>query len=892
MILPKSFRYSPPALTSTTFSGTATQVPFSMSHFNFNISKSLPTTFTTNATTNATTTSTNATTSTTASNNAANAPTDPLPLGASKLDPFHGALPNSGTSASMMLPAGVSLSEAGVRNILDKYEGVENPQSRGTNEDGNSHPDVHLEARDGKKWEQQLGKVTPASTAGRKSRDGFSDCEGAFDGTGRNSKEGGEETGQTRREDETSKAEDTGDAQESSALTTEEIKRAGNGVVGKSTGKVADVGKDVAETAAGKTVDEKGVDVKDVDEKGVDEKGADEKGVAENITAKIDAEENVDQKDVVEKDTTQTILSKTDVVQNSGKTDRAAETKMTSGAESSHSVSEDLRQDDSRQHDQSNQPDLLASSPTDPPMPAASGTLQELQLHSGPSNTREDPPFSAMSIQAYEPDLEAKEIAFLADHNDSPEAEQDYLEKLAESKMDSENADRFEKNDILSIEASEPLEEFQVPDVKPLRSEAADASHKAPKTTRASSRKDSLTSKIDAKEQHQVSHRPFDFSVFLSHLRNKNADPIVRYIRSFLVSFTRRADSLTTAQKTKAVRNFTDFLAEKFSLHEPFALMDATDTENSLEGVEKLIMNRLYECCFPVENDTKAPSGALEKDLDEDRELALQMEKFSWLSGTHLDVDVGRLSRGSDVDYLQYAETELNKINTYRAPRDKIICILNACKIIFSLLRVNGHETNADLFIPLLILVMLRAKPPRLISNLHYIERYRGERWLIHGETSYYLSTVQGAILFIQNIQKDDLTVSDKEYDAHMEAWEAAMRQKNALRGETTPADGSSDSAPTEVPAGRTLSPSGVILASAEMLTKSISSFISPAAEESTQPLEPEPNPDALGPGFDTVFAQLAEMFPNLDKAVMRDIIVMNHADLESSLDMCLQLAE
>ena len=120
----------------------------------------------------------------------------------------------------------------------------------------------------------------------------------------------------------------------------------------------------------------------------------------------------------------------------------------------------------------------------------------------------------------------------------------------------------------------------------------------------------------------------------------------------------------------------------------------------------------------------------------------------------------------NDQSFLEYAITELNKINNYRAPRDKIICILNACKIIFSYLKLSKQETNADSFIPILILVIFKAKTDHLISNIHYIENFRGQEWLLHGETSYYLSSIQGAVEFIQNITAEDLTISQAEFDA------------------------------------------------------------------------------------------------------------------------------
>lgn len=403
---------------------------------------------------------------------------------------------------------------------------------------------------------------------------------------------------------------------------------------------------------------------------------------------------------------------------------------------------------------------------------------------------------------------------------------------------------------------------------------------------------------VDPREQHQISHRPFDFHVFFSHLRSKSAEPIVKYITSFLVSFTRQANSMTAAQMIRATVQFRVFINEKFEEFEPFALMDEKDIENSNEGIEKLIMNRLYDVCFSpaaVKKFGSAASVSAHQDVQEDRAFDLQVEKFSWVSGVHLDVDLDELTKkkkdesGEPIDHFDYAVREMNKMNEYRAPRDKIICILNSCKIIFSILKTGNHETNADAFIPLLILVIMRAKIENLVSNLRYIERFRGEEWLNHGETSYYMSSMQGAISFIQNIQEADLTIGHEEFAANMEAWEAHLKQ-NAHLVHPQPQHVNEQGGPRQ-----TLSPLEVIFASAEMFTKSILNLMSPAPQErhlSEPPRNSEPSQES-GPSEEQVeltFSQMVEMFPDLDKAVLRDIVVMKNADVDSTLDVCLQL--
>lgn len=383
---------------------------------------------------------------------------------------------------------------------------------------------------------------------------------------------------------------------------------------------------------------------------------------------------------------------------------------------------------------------------------------------------------------------------------------------------------------------------------------------------------------LNASEQHQLSHKPFDFQVFLNHLKKKSADPIVRYIRSFLVSFSKQSPSLSLEQKTKIIRDFKEFINQKFEVFEPFASMDALDLENSREGVEKLVMNRLYEFCFPPELLKKSPlCAAAAKDVNDDVVFSQQLDKFSWVNGHHLDVDLEYLTKDNR-NFMDLGVQELNKLGKYRAPRDKIICVLNACKIIFGFLKVSKQETNADAFIPLLILIIIKAKTPDLISNMHYIENFRGDEWLNHGETSYYLSSLQGAIGFIQDLDFELLSISREEYDAHIEAWNAAASTRPPI-----------DIVPSKPVASpqQSLSPSNVLLLSAEMFTKTISSFLSPS-------YTPEPEaevPETTEPrDTSTTYKQLREIFPNLDKAILKDIVVLNKGELDPSLEACLQL--
>jgi hypothetical protein len=492
-------------------------------------------------------------------------------------------------------------------------------------------------------------------------------------------------------------------------------------------------------------------------------------------------------------------------------------------------------------------------------------------------------------------------------------------------------------------------------------------------------------SSVNPNEQHQQSHKPFNFQIFLTQLKKKSSDPIVRYIRSFLVSFSKKGHTFTADQRIKIITEFKSFMYEKFTMYEPFASMDDIDLENSREGLEKLIMNRLYDFCFPgevIKFSRNMIPESYERDLKEDEEFKEQLQKFSWVSGHHLDVEIPNAnyklktktkflatatdstlddlidllgdsksepkSEKQNLTFIDHAIIELSKINNYRAPRDKIICILNACKIIFNFLKLNQQETNADSFIPLLILIIIQAEVDLLLTNLHYIEVFRGEEWLLHGETSYYLSSIQGAITFVQNLSRSDLTISEEEYEAHMEAWEAEVKRERTnkivqpqpihgrkLNVERVEDQGTVDFDASQAPSHpeispheyphQSLSPSNILMTSAEMFTKSISSFLSPSPQEEVEVYDQQICPPAHGPVYHPppqaphasqpsqpshptiqpatpqeseidselmkqTYNNLKEIFPNLDKSIMKDIILLNKGNMEDCVDACLEL--
>ncbi|KAB5536019.1 hypothetical protein GE09DRAFT_971872 [Coniochaeta sp. 2T2.1] len=286
---------------------------------------------------------------------------------------------------------------------------------------------------------------------------------------------------------------------------------------------------------------------------------------------------------------------------------------------------------------------------------------------------------------------------------------------------------------------------------------------------------------------------PFDFHRFLKQLQNKKADPIAKYLRSFLQEFGKR--QWMVHEQVKIVSDFLAFIASKMAQCDVWREVSDAEFDNAREGMEKLVMNRLYALTFSPAIPPPQPipgtkgkkrsdrpmgpgrRGQHQEDVERDEILAQKIQIYSWVKEEHLDIPP---VSESGKRFLKLAQDELLKIKSYRAPRDKVVCVLNCCKVIFGLLKHSKSDSSADSFMPMLIYVVLHANPEHLVSNVQYILRFRNQDKL-GGEAGYYLSSLMGAIQFIENMDRTTLTITDGEFEANVEAAVSAIAEKHRL---------------------------------------------------------------------------------------------------------------
>lgn len=285
---------------------------------------------------------------------------------------------------------------------------------------------------------------------------------------------------------------------------------------------------------------------------------------------------------------------------------------------------------------------------------------------------------------------------------------------------------------------------------------------------------------------------PFDFHRFLEQLRHRTADPVAKFLRSFLQEFGKK--QWMVHEQVKIISDFLAFITNKMAQCEVWREVSDAEFDNAREGMEKLVMNRLYTQTFspaipppqpipgsrPKRRGAERPMGPgrrgqHQEDVERDDILAQKVSIYGWVKETHLDITA--VGDGGK-KFLILAQQELVKIKTYRAPRDKIICVLNCCKVIFGLLKHSKSDGSADSFMPLLIYVVLQANPEHLVSNVQYILRFRNQEKL-GGEAGYYLSSLLGAVQFIENLDRTSLSISDEEFEHNVEAAVSAIAEKH-----------------------------------------------------------------------------------------------------------------
>nr|GEX87414.1 hypothetical protein [Tanacetum cinerariifolium] len=184
---------------------------------------------------------------------------------------------------------------------------------------------------------------------------------------------------------------------------------------------------------------------------------------------------------------------------------------------------------------------------------------------------------------------------------------------------------------------------------------------------------------------------------FLERMRQPSATEFVKSIKKFIASLSNNAPDPET--DSASIQQFLSNMEIAFKHHPLWTGRTEEELDSAGEGLEKYMMTKLFTRFIQPEH-LEIPQ--------------VYQDGTLWLE----------------------AQKELQKINNFKAPRDKLACIL--------------------------------ANPPQLHSNLMYIQRYRNKSRLV-GEASYVFTNMLSAESFILNIDAKALSMDEIEFKKNME---------------------------------------------------------------------------------------------------------------------------
>ncbi|VVB13784.1 unnamed protein product [Arabis nemorensis] len=261
---------------------------------------------------------------------------------------------------------------------------------------------------------------------------------------------------------------------------------------------------------------------------------------------------------------------------------------------------------------------------------------------------------------------------------------------------------------------------------------------------------------------------------FLERMRKPSAADLVKSIKSFIVSFSNNAPD--PEKDCDAVQEFFSKMEVAFRSHPLWSGCSEEELDGAVDGLEKYVMTKLFTRVFASNTEDVIADEALSQKMS-------LVQQF--ISPENLDIQP---TFQNETSWL-LAQKELQKINMYKTPRDKLMCILSCCKVINNLLfnasiSSNENTPGADEFLPVLIYVTIKANPPQFHSNLLYIQRYRRQSKLV-GEAAYFFTNVLSAESFISNIDAKSLSLDEADFEKKMESARARLSGLGSLSYQT-----------------------------------------------------------------------------------------------------------
>lgn len=172
--------------------------------------------------------------------------------------------------------------------------------------------------------------------------------------------------------------------------------------------------------------------------------------------------------------------------------------------------------------------------------------------------------------------------------------------------------------------------------------------------------------------------------------------------------------------------------------------------------LERYVMVELYSITY-----ARAP-----EDAAEDIAVHSALQTLQWLSPDELHVPPGVFSPL----VWRTAVQELRAFTSRKVPEEQLTALESACTVLYKALQQDARlkdggagGAGADDFLPSMIYVTLQANPPRLMSTLAYIERYRDDQQMT-GRSGYCFTNLRVAVEYLRHIDAAALEMPERMF--------------------------------------------------------------------------------------------------------------------------------
>lgn len=222
----------------------------------------------------------------------------------------------------------------------------------------------------------------------------------------------------------------------------------------------------------------------------------------------------------------------------------------------------------------------------------------------------------------------------------------------------------------------------------------------------------------------------------------------------------------------KVVKEDQDFSQTLLLSSKDLTTMAISDL--AMKELEEHLGMHLYKVFF---SEGSSPDSA------DDLSLVSLLTALQWVAPQHVYI----ADQPKDLEAWRRPIQELQRLDVERSPSGKLACLVTTIKWIAKMVGAKG-SVDADTALSALIYVIIHASPPRLCSNLEYIQLLGRPEQLTMGEGSYALMQFDAAS---HHISYSLAGVNQEQHEAH-QAKEAKEMEKRS--GKTSLSSSSSNS--------------------------------------------------------------------------------------------------